>query len=166
MIQRLLSRQSLIHVRADELLDEIFRLVWDIHPNLFGLEVVGALLYGPKDRCVVFSGEWQTARQEDIGDDAEGPKVTPLIILIHQHFRSHVVRRTTDARQVFRLMRLRDVCQPEVNQFSTAMYIVKKNVLRLQIPMRNVESVQVTQAQQALSDYLAGVVFRKLISVE
>lgn len=63
-------------------------------------------------------------------------------------------------------MRLRDVCQPEVNQFSTAMYIVKKNVLRLQIPMRNVESVQVTQAQQALSDDLAGVVFRKLISVE
>jgi hypothetical protein len=163
VIECLLSCQSLIHARLNKLFNKIFRFIRDWVPYLFRFEVICALPYRTKHNCVVLSWKWQATGQYGIGNDAKRPKVTPLIVLIHQNFWRHVIRRPTNTVKVFRLISVRDVRQTEVNQLCTSMTIIKKNVLRLQIPMRDIESVQMTESQQTLSNNFSRVIFRKLI---
>jgi hypothetical protein len=92
MIQKLLSRPSLILIFGQSLIDEIFCFITDMLKSWF-IEVNGIVNNHMFYFLFSFAWEWISSRQKHVSDDSDAPDVYLFVVnLTLNDFWSHVKR--------------------------------------------------------------------------
>ena len=109
------------------------------------------------DLLVIWPCERLVARQTHVSDNAEGPHVSPIITLVNLDDLWRHILCTTQAEGLVLFM-VQKLGEAEITQFylfTFALIFVNHNVFKLQVPMRNADSMHIIQGQHNLVDVIS-----------
>ena len=158
MREGLLTRQSLVRIRDQELLDQVLALGRDVG-ELDVVEVelsAGDLL---QKLIHALALERQVSAQKCVEDDTEGPDIRLPPVQVLDHFWRHVVRRTGKLGQC---ALFGDSGQAEINQ-TNLIIDCHHDVLGLDISVNDIQSVTVIDCLEELTHVEGGKTFREVL---
>lgn len=100
--------------------------------------------------------EWEVTAHEHVEEDSERPYVALVVIVSIEHFRSHVVRRSSNGLHL--LVLLLPLGKSEVDNFN---FIISRDhdVLWLDIPMHNIDRMHVIQGSKQFLHIMRSHIF-------
>lgn len=104
---------------------------------------------------MTISQEWQVTRHQLIQNDAEGPDIALLSVEIGEYFRSNEIWST---RQVL-LSIVHLASEAEVDELNSAIWLIEHNVLRFNVSVNDLLTVDVVERTQKLKHDLSSVLF-------
>lgn len=160
VLEGVLGEGAIGIINCKQILYQALTLLTNVWPDATFHGVL-ANLYSLYDLVIGLAVEWWASRQQDIHKDANGPDITPLVIVLLQDLGRNVIRSTVHLLQLCFLLVVLDR-RSEVDDFQCVVIIfIINKILRLQVTVHHAETVAIRYGLQYLPYYLRGLVFGK-----
>ena len=145
------GRRTLFSGVREQARDKVLAILRNRLPDAV-VEVVGALTHLLHDVLVGLTVERWHAREENVSNDATGPDIALLVVVLVEDFRCDIIRRAKLLVEV--AVWIVDEGRAEINDLDLVVLLVllEQDILGLQITMHNVVLVTVVQSIQDLSE--------------
>lgn len=165
MLKRVCGRRALITRVGEQGGDKVLAILRDRRPDTV-VEVVRALADLLHDVLVGLAVERWLARQKNVCDDATGPDVALLVVVLVEDFRCDIVRRAKLLVEV--AVGIVDEGRAEINDLDLVVLLVllEQDILRFQIAVHDVPLVAVVDAGEDLFHENGTVTLAKFAALE
>ena len=143
------GRRTLLSGVREQARDKVLAILRNRLPDAV-VEVVGALTHLLHDVLVGLTIERWHAREENVSNDATGPDIALLVVVLVEDFRCDIIRRAELLVEV--AVWIVDEGRAEINDLDLVVLLVllEQDILGLQITMHNVPLVAVVDAGEDL----------------